>query len=206
MLFPLVWLTVPPPPSFFLLLTWFVSVHHGFYSSVFNVSCSLDHEPPLQHAENRKIGSPASCGALRRCICSGGLFSDMMEVKHYFVFFLQLSKDWRRGWWWFGRVTDRTNHHIWVRVNNDNHTHHQGKATQGSSREKNGPWQTALFCSAPLFLYTLLSKTQTVPVDWSALLKLSKKLGSNDKLFWTKFQFCKVQGGKNMTSIFKTAA
>lgn len=69
----------------------FASVHS--LVTVFH-SSFLDHEPHYyQHAKDRHIASPANCGILEDAYSVGGVFPDMMEVKHYFVFFLQLSKD-----------------------------------------------------------------------------------------------------------------
>lgn len=60
------------PHSSFTLPLWHgssLSVHLGLHSSVSNASCSLDHEP--QHAEDRKLGPPASVEVLEDA-CSGG--------------------------------------------------------------------------------------------------------------------------------------
>lgn len=156
--------TSPLPPLFLFS----ISLYMGFSSPcAFSLSLTLfKWQPPNYHYDMQsQMAFSAKCKDFKRCILMGGVFSDIiMEVKHCFVFFPQLSKDWWRGWWWLGHITDCTNHHRWVRVDNNHHTHHQGKAIRGILRRG---WYIAngLFWIVSLVLVTLQIETQTVPME-----------------------------------------
>lgn len=75
------------PQGLFLYIHWFSQLLFSMPAAIW----TMNHY--YQHAKDRQIASPANSGILEDAYSVGGVFSDMMEVKHYFVFFLQLSKD-----------------------------------------------------------------------------------------------------------------